>query len=294
MLLKGKQRPLPTIVQELAIRVVKGIMKDNGSGYAAQIAFFFLFALFPFLLSLISLLAYLPVTGMIRMLMRIIGLFAPDDVLYLVENNLRILFSVHQGGLLSIGIVLTLWTASNAVISIQTALNAAFETQEQRPYWKVRMIAGLIVISFTFFIIVALLLLFFGPRIGVWIVSLAGFGTVFSHSWNILRWLLIFSLMAMTLSALYRYAPSVKLSWRETAPGAITATGTWIAVSLAFSFFVNKFESYNKTYGSIGTVIALLVWMYASGYVILIGGEINACLRELLSEKAGSTKTGEV
>jgi membrane protein len=293
MLIKGKERPLFPLVQGLAGRVVRGIMKDNCDGYAAQIAFFFLFALFPFLLSLITLLAYLPVPGLIGMLLRIIGPFAPDDVLYLVEKNLRILFSVHQGGLLSIGILLTLWTASNAVISIQTALNAAFEIQEQRPYWKVRMMAGLLVISFTFFIIVSLLLLFFGPRIGFWIVSLAGFGTVFSHAWNILRWLLIFSLMAMTLSALYRFAPTVRLSWHETAPGAITATVAWVAVSLAFSFFVNKFETYNKTYGSIGTVIALLVWMYASGYVILIGGEINAGLRELLSEKAGRTKTRE-
>ena len=143
-----------SIVRELAVRVVSGILKDNCDGYAAQIAFFFLFALFPFLLSLITLLAYLPVPGLIGMLLRIIGLFAPDDVLYLVEKNLRILFSVHQGGLLSIGILLTLWTASTAVISIQTALNAAFDTQERRPYWKVRMTAGLLVISFTFFIVV--------------------------------------------------------------------------------------------------------------------------------------------
>ena len=294
MLFKGKKRPLLSTVQELAVRVVRGIMKDNCNGYAAQIAFFFLFALFPFLLSLITLLAYLPIPGLIGMLMRIIGLFAPEDVLYLVDKNLRILFSEHQGGLLSVGILLSLWTASSAVISIQTALNAAFEMQEQRPYWKVRIMAGLLVIGFTFFIIVSLLLLFFGPRIGVWIVSLAGFGTIFSHAWIILRWLLIFSLMAMTLSALYRFAPAVRLSWRETALGAITATGAWIAVSLAFSFFVNKFGSYNKTYGSIGTVIALLVWMYASGYVILLGGEINAGLRELLPEMTGRTKTRKV
>src|SRR3974390_3501182 len=137
MLLQGKERPLFSIAQELAVRVVTGILKDKCNGYAAQIAFFFLFALFPFLLSLITLLAYLPVPGLIGMLLRIIGLFAPDDVLYLVEKNLRVLFSEHQGGLLSISIVLTLWTASNAVISIQTALNAAFDMKERRPFWKV-------------------------------------------------------------------------------------------------------------------------------------------------------------
>lgn len=261
-------------------------MKDNCKGYAAQIAFFFLFALFPFLLSLTTLLAYLPGPGVMRMLLRIIGHFAPGDVLYLVEKNLRDLVSVHQGRLLSFGIFLSLWTASNALIAIQTALNAAFDTKEQRSYWKVRVIAGLIVIGFTFFVILTLLLLFFGPRIGVWIASLAGLGNVFAHVWNLLLWPFIFCLMVTTLSALYRFAPAMRLSWRETAPGAITATGAWVAVSLAFSFFVNKFGSYNKTYGSIGTVIALLIWMYASGFIILLGGEINARLRELISGKA--------
>lgn len=291
--LKRKERPLLSTVQELAVRVARGILKDNCKGYAAQIAFFLLFALFPFLLSLTTLLAYVPGPGLIRMLLRIIGRFAPDDVLYLVEKNLRDLVSVHQGGLLSIGILLSFWTASNAVIAIQTALNAAFETKEQRPYWKVRVIAGLLVVSFTIFVIVSLLLLFFGPRIGVWIASLAGLGNVFAHAWNLLRWPLILCFMVTALSALYRFAPAVKLSWHETAPGAISATGAWVAVSLAFSFLVNKFGSYNKTYGSIGTVIVLLVWMYVSGFVILLGGEINARLRELKSENAGRTKTRE-
>jgi len=288
--LNRKEMLLPSTVLELAVRVAGGIQKDNCKGYAAQIAFFFLFALFPFLLSLTTLLAYLPAPGLIRMLLRIIGHFAPDDVLYLVEKNLRDLVSVHQRGLLSFGVLLSLWTASNAVIAIRTALNAAFETEERRPYWKVRVTAGLLVISFTFFVIVSLLLLFFGPRIGVWLASLADLGDVFTLFWKILRWPLILCLMMTALSGLYRFAPTVRLSWHETAPGAITATGAWVAVSLAFSFLVNKFGSYNKAYGSIGTVIALLFWMYASGFIILLGGEINARLRELLSEKAGRTK----
>jgi membrane protein len=92
------------------------------------------------------------------------------------------------------------------------------------------------------------------------------------------------------LSALYHYAPAIRLSWWETAPGAVAATGAWVAVSLVFSFYVNNFGSYNKTYGSIGAVIALLVWMYASAFVILLGGEINARWRELRLERDDGTK----
>jgi len=280
----GKQM-VKGVMRELVGRVFRGVLKDNCDGYAAQIAFFFLFALFPFLLSLTTLLAYLPVPDLLRVLLRILGHFAPGDVVSLVEKNLRALVTVQQGGLLSFGVLMSLWTSSNAVIAVQTALNNAYASEEQRPYWKVRIIAILLVICFTFFVIVSLLLLIFGPRIGVWIASLAGLGSSFINVWNILRWPVIVWLMMSALSALYRYAPTLKLSWGETVPGAVSATGAWVAVSLAFSYYVNSFGSYDKTYGSIGAVIALLVWMYASGFAILLGGEINARWRELCCER---------
>jgi membrane protein len=278
-------------MRELPGRVVRGILKNNCSNYAAQMAFFFLFALFPFLLFLTTLLAYLPVPNLLQMLMRILGSFVPGEVLSLVEENLRALVSEQKGGLLSIGVLLLLWTASNAVTVVITALNDTFESKERRPYWKVRGISVLLVIGLSFFVIVSLLLLIFGPHIGAWIASLASLGNAFTLVWNILRWPLIFCLMVTALSALYRFAPVLRLSWHEIVPGAVAATGAWVAVSLAFSFYVNNFGSYNKTYGSIGAVIALLVWMYVSGFVILLGGEINARMKELAYEKAGRTIT---
>jgi membrane protein len=198
-----------------------------------------------------------------------------------VEKNLQTLVTVQKGGLLSFGVLLSLWTASKAVVAIQNSLNEAYETEDQRPYWQVRILSVLLVICLAFFVIASLLLLFFGRQIGVWIASLAGFGHAFSLAWSILRWPVILALMMTALSALYRYAPALKQSWRETIPGAVTATGAWIVVSLAFSYYANNFRSYDKTYGSIGAVIALLFWMYASAFVILLGGEINARLREM-------------
>ena len=268
-------------VLDLAPRVIRGIRKDNCTGYAAEIAFFFLFALFPCLLTLTSLLAYLPVPDLPQILLRIMGNFIPDTVLSLVEKNLHALVTVQKGGLLSFGVLLSLWTSSNAVMAFQTALNDAYDMEEQRPYWKLRILSVLLVICFTCFILASLLLLFLGPRIGVWIASLASLGNAFTLAWNILRWPVILVLMMTALTALYRYAPSLKLSWRETLPGAVIATGAWVIVTLAFSFYANNFRSYDKTYGSIGAVIALLFWMYASAFLILLGGEINARLREM-------------
>ena len=261
-------------------------------GYAAQMAFFFLFALFPFILFLTTLLAYLPVPDLLGLLLNLLSNFAPDDVLLLLKKEFGTLVSERQGGLLSFGVLLSLWTSSTAITTATKALNDALQTGEQRPYWKVRGIAILLVVGSSFFIILSLLMLIFGRHTGDWVASLAGFGSTFTLAWNIVRWPLIFCFMVIALSGLYRFAPAVRLSWREVVPGAITATAAWIAVSLAFSFYMRNFGSYNKTYGSIGTVIALLVWMYASGFAVLLGGEVNSRMREVSREKTvtqGST-----
>lgn len=281
--------PKPHSLWDLASRVAKGIMRDNCDVYAAQMAYFFLYALFPFLLFLTTLLAYLPVPNLLQAMMGILGRFVPADALSLLERILRTIVGVRQGGLLSVGAILALWSASSGVTAVAAALNNAFEIEESRPFWKVRATAILLVICLSLFIIVSLLLLMFGPRIGTWIASLAGLGKAFKLAWNLLRWPVILCLMVVPLSALYRYAPVVRLSWRETLPGSITATGVWVAASLAFSAYVNHFGSYDKTYGSIGAVIVLLTWMYVSGFVILLGGEINARLRDEGVEKGGGT-----
>ncbi len=265
---------------DLAGRVVRGIRKDHCVGHAAEIAFFFLFALFPCLLSLTSLLAYLPVPDLVQVLLNLLDNFLPDAVLSMVGKKLQTLVQVQKGGLLTLGILLALWSASNAVTAFQTALNDAFETEDQRPFWQVRILSVFLAINIMGFIIASLLLLFFGRQIGVWITSLTGFGHAFTMGWNLLRWPVIFALMIAALSALYRYVPALKVSWRETFPGAVSGTGAWVVMTLAFSFYVNNFRSYDQTYGSIGAVISLLFWMYASAFVILLGGEINARLRE--------------
>jgi membrane protein len=272
-------------VLDLASRVVRGIRKDNSIGHAAEMAFFFIFALFPCLLSLTSLLAYLPVPDLVPFLLRIMDNFVPDAALSLVEKNLQTLVTVQKGGLLSFGVLLALWSASRAVSAFQSALNDAYGTEDQRPYWQARILSMLLVLCLTGFIIASLLLLFFGRQMGVWIASLAGYGPAFSLAWNTLRWPVILCLMITALAALYRYLPALKLSWREIIPGAVIATGAWIVVTLAFSYYANNFRSYDKTYGSIGAVIALLFWMYSSAFVMLLGGEINARLREMPREE---------
>jgi membrane protein len=193
-----------------------------------------------------------------------------------VQDHVRTLVSQPRGGLLSFGIIAALWTASNAILAVTSGLNRAYGVEESRPWWKVRGLAVLLVIGLSLFVIAATVLLIFGPQLGSWIAGGVGLGDVFSLTWNILRWPVSIILLMLGLAVLYYFAPDVEQRWRWVTPGSVVAVIGWIMASLGFSYYVTNFGSYNVTYGSIGTVIVLLTWLYLAGLFILVGGQINA------------------
>jgi membrane protein len=263
-------------VVELGKRVWREIQDDNVTGYAAQIAYYFLFSLFPFFLFLTAVIAYIPVPNLLDRIIELLGEMLPADALHLVQDNVRTLVTERRGGLLSLGIVLALWTASAAMSAIMDALNRAYGVKEGRPFWKSKGLALLLTVGFTLFIVGSMVLLIFGPQIGEWIAGKVGLGAVFDVAWNILRWPVILFLMILAMGVLYYAAPDVEQEWKWITPGAVFSVLGWILASLAFSYYVNNFGAYDKTYGSIGAVIILLTWMYLTGLFILVGGEINS------------------
>jgi membrane protein len=263
-------------VKELGRRAIHEIQEDDCFGRAAQLAYYFLFALFPFFLVLTTLLGYLPVPNLMDRLMEMLGQMLPGEALRLVQDNVRDLVMGQRGGLLSFGILAALWTSSSAVTAIIDSLNRAYDVEEGRPFWKVRLIAIGLTVGLSVFIIVSLVLLTFGPQIGGWIADRVGLGSVFETAWNLLRWPVIVGLLIVAMALVYYIAPDVEQKWQWITPGSAVAVIGWLAASLGFSYYVNNFGSYNATYGSIGAVIVLLTWMYVSGLLILIGGEINA------------------
>ena len=263
-------------VTELGRRVIAEIRDDDCLGRAAQLAYYFLFALFPFFLFLTTLLGYLPIPDLLDRLLETLGQMLPGEALRLIEDNVRQLVTGQRGGLLSFGLLAALWTSSSALTAIIDSLNRAYDVEEGRPFWKVRLIAMGITIGLSAFIVVALVLLTFGPQLGGWVADLVGLGRVFEVTWNIVRWPLIVGLLVVAIALLYYFAPDVEQSWTWITPGSACAVLGWLLASLGFAFYVNRFGSYNATYGSIGAVIVLLTWMYVTGLFILIGGEINA------------------
>jgi membrane protein len=192
-----------------------------------------------------------------------------------VQDNIRQLVTGQRGGLLSFGILAALWTSSSALTAIIDSLNWAYDVEEGRPFWQVRLIAMGLTVGLSVFIVVALGLITLGPQLGLWVADLVGLGRVFEVTWNAVRWPIIVGLLVMAMALLYYFAPDVEQAWTWITPGSACAVLGWLLASLGFAF-VNRFGSYNATYGSIGAVIVLLTWMFVAGLCVLIEGEINA------------------
>lgn len=256
----------------------KRITEADVFGLSAQLAYFFLLALFPFLLFIITLLGYLPIDE--DVLLNFMGTYAPKETMDLINMNISQIINGQNSGLLSIGIIGTLWSASNGVNAITKAFNRAYQVEEDRSFIIARLIAIGLTIAMVAVICLALLLPVFGKMIGVYIFSLVDLSEKFVSLWNTLRWVISSVVFFIVLLALYTLAPNVKLKMKHAIWGALFATIGWQLVSLGFSYYVNTIGNYSATYGSLGAVIILMFWFYISGIIIITGGVINAVIQK--------------
>jgi membrane protein len=279
----------------LVKRVLSKAWADDCLGKAAQLSYAFLFALFPFLLFLTTLLGYIPLPNLMEEIMALLAAVLPGEALHLIQDNIRTLVTTQHGGLLSFGIFAALWTAASAIRVIIDALNRAYGVQDGRPFWKIWGIALLFTIGLPLFMLVSMSLVVFGPEIGGWMAAKIGLGALFQRLWNVLRWLVILVLLLVAMAPVYAWAPDVAHAWRWITPGAVFAILATLLTSLGFSYYVTHFGSYDATYGSIGAVIVLLTWMYLTGLFLLVGGEINAAIAHASPEgkTSGEKAPGE-
>lgn len=251
-------------------------MDDEIPRSSAELAYFFLLSIFPFLLFLLTLIAFLPIPQ--SQLLSIIEEFAPTEAINLIESNLSLLLDSQNGKLLWVSIIAAIWSASNGIVAIVRALNIAYDVKESRSFLVSRIMAIMLTFAMIFVIIIALLLPVFGKIIGTFIFTSLGMSEEFIVFWNRLRWAISSFILFSVFTYIYYFAPNKKLKMNEVMLGSIFATIGWAAVSLAFSYYVNHFGNYSAMYGSIGGIIILMIWFYLSGMIILLGGEINAMM----------------
>jgi membrane protein len=261
-------------------RVTNGVFEHQSMGSAAQIAYYLLFATFPFLLTLASLLAFLPIPNLMDWLLGLLGAVVPSAGVDLMRASVERLVTRQRSGLLSVGIVVSVWAAANAVEAFMQGLNRVYGLREHRPFWRTRGIAILLAVGVSLFTVLGLLALWFGSQVSQWWSGRGGLGPLPVQVWDVARWPLVLALLIGAIDQLYFVGPAVRQRWRWVTPGAVVAVLGWVAASLGFSAYVRHFGSYNATYGSIGAVIILLTWMYLTSFFVLLGAEINAVAGE--------------
>ncbi|MDX8046896.1 YihY/virulence factor BrkB family protein [Gracilibacillus sp. S3-1-1] len=259
-------------------QIVNRMSNDDVAGLSAQLSYFFLLSLFPFLMFLVTLIGYLPFESID--IMNFISTYAPPEIMTLLHDNLSQIMGSRSGGLLSVGIIGTLWSASNGINALVRSFNKAYNIEEKRSFIMMRGISIILTLAMLLIIIIAFLLPIFGRMIGIYLFSLFGLSEDFLHIWNALRWIISSVIFFVVLLLLYRLAPSKRVYFRHIYIGAIFATICWQLTSLAFSYYVTSLGNYSATYGSLGGVIILMIWFYLSGIIIITGGEINAQIEE--------------
>jgi membrane protein len=268
---------VPLTWGQILVRTFReAFLKDNCLGMAAQLAYYFFFALFPALLVLLAIASYFPLERLIDDLFAMLGGFAPPEVLTIITDQITKISNGEQGGLLTVGMLTALWSSSAAMTAIIDTLNRAYDVDESRPWWKVRLTAIALTLGVSIFILAAFALVLIGPTAAEQLANRLNLGPAFEWTWKILQWPVIFSLVATGVAFVYFYAPDVKQDWVWLTPGSILATLTWMAASLGFKYYVATMGAYTETYGAIGGVMVLMLWFYLSGLVILIGAEMNA------------------
>lgn len=258
-------------IVQLAKRVWTEIENGNILDRSAALSYYVIFALFPTLLFLTALLALLPFPHLLERLMAHVSAVLPGDAGLLIEKTLHQARRGAHVGLLSVGAVAALWAASSGMQSIMGALNV-----ESRSWWRARVLAVGLTMVFSLLAVIALVLLVFGQNLGEAIANRAGWGSAFRISWQLSRWPVAMLLGLAAISLVYRLAPAADQRWAWVTPGSVFAVGAWAMMSIALRFYVSHFADYNATYGSIAGVILLMLWLYLSGVVLLVGASINA------------------
>jgi len=266
-------------VRQLAKKVFAGINDDNLLGRAGELAFNFVLALFPLLIFLLSLLGLFASRGstLRTHLMSYLASVLPPDAAHVITHTLQEVMRNASNGKLTFGIVLTIWFASGGMSSMVSALNGVYEVKDSRSWIKVRAICFALTIAISVLIIAALAAVLSGGYVAQVLGNYFDLREAAILSWRVLQFLVAVVFVIFSFSLIYYFAPDVEEQhWYWITPGSLIGVLLWIAASFGFRAYLHFFNTYSKTYGSLGAVMILLMWLYVTGFAFLIGGEINA------------------
>ena len=274
VLLAGLRHPI-RFLREL----IRRVSEDRTSTQAAAMAYYFFLALFPLLLFVLALVSVLPLRGVAEWMLGSAAQVMPGEAYTMLETTVLGLLAQPRSGLVSLGAALSLWAASSGFGAVIDGLNGAYRIRESRPWWRVRLQAMALTIALSAFMIVAFVLAVFGGALALWLGQQLGAASV--PVLLVARWVIVIGVITIVVAAIYYACPDVEQEWHWVTPGSVVFTLGFGLTSAGFSYYVGHFGSYDKTYGSLGAVIILQVWMYMLAFFLLLGGQVNALLEHM-------------
>jgi membrane protein len=254
--------------------------------YAGSVAFSAILSVFPFLLFVLSLASLVVGPGTVASLVEAVHRVAPPQAAAVVTDRIRALASGPSLGLVTFGAALTVWSASGAAASLITAFDRVYEVRDRRPLWKTRALAVLVTLVSAVLVVAATAAALVTP------VVASALGRPLDRVLLCLRWPTAAVLMAVVLAVLYHVLPDVDRPFRLITPGSLVAVALWIAATIGFSFYVGHFGRYEAVYGALGGLIVLLLWLWISAIVVLLGANINAALEHLAQGPGADRRAG--
>jgi membrane protein len=260
------------------------ISDDNVYNGAAALGYYLTLAIFPAIILLMTIIPYLPIERVDEAIMDLLGQALPDEAFDMVAGIVTEVTQQQRGGLLSFSLLATLWAASTGMYAIMQQLNITYDVEEARSFVRARATAIILSLLFGLLVIGAFSLIVLGGVIQDWLGTHLGFSDALLVAFAAFRWVVIVMALLLGFAMIYRYAPNVEQKFVFISPGSLLGVTLLIIASLGFAIYTSNFADYSATYGSIGAVVILMLWLYIAGFVILIGSEINALIEHYSPE----------
>ncbi len=246
---------------------------------ASSLAFNFMLAFFPATIFLFTLIPFVPIRHFQQQLLNLISTVLPHNAYLAFQTTIEYIVNIHNLKLLSLGFVTALYFATSGITNLMRAFNKSSLIVEKRTWMKRRAIAIVLTLVISFSLLIAIAIMIGGETIIHYLKShIDSKGHFWMYIIMFSRWIIMIAIFFVSISLLYRYGPANKEKWKFFSTGAIMATTLAVLTSMAFSYYINNFASYNKVYGSLGTLIILMLWLYLNCLILLIGFELNASI----------------
>lgn len=282
-----------TLHWDLWLRIFDNVDRKHLWPMAAALSFYFLLSLFPALILLSAVVAFLPGHALFDQAVNRLTLVLPRDSMQTVRGVLADAITPNRGTYLSLGFIGTILTLSNSMSTSIEALNMAYGVNEDRPWWKTRLLSIALALLIGLLLVTALSVMIVGPRFAEWLASKMDLSALFVMLWPIIHWIVAVGFTVVGIETLYLFGPTGRRRLRTTLPGAALAVASWLVMSYFLGVYFRHFSSLDRNYGALGGAIALMIWLYWIGFAILVGAELNAQLAALNTEQPHSRRRSQ-